>query len=253
MDVLKRDSHVSMYMQLAQKLESDIKTGRYRPFERLPTAKQLAEEYQISRITITQALDILSQQGLVIRKQGKGTFVSGPATQHDLEHIKGIGDGLIEQGFTPEFELIQFEPVTPQSKIKDILELDDQEVVCLKRIYLLNSKAFAYTVSYLPSIAKEISFQDAEKHSALSILEDILEIRIARADASIKIVSAGSEIGKLLKVKSNTKLMSFERLYYSKLGTKIAFSEFYLLPEEYHFEINVLGPLPIGSAIKKSN
>ena len=253
MEVLKRDSHISMYMQLAQKIESDIKTGKYRPFERLPTAKQLAEEYQVSRITVTQALDHLAKQHLIVKKQGKGTFISEPALDYDLSHLEGILNGSVKWKSHHEGELLQFEPVKTEKRIQDLLGIGNQNAVCLKRIYRSEGKAFALLITYLPPAAETVSLKKAKEHTTVSIIEELIGVRISKAEATIKLVPAGRLIGKTLKTSSSKKLLNFERLYISDLGTKIAYSEFYLLPDRFQFELNVQGPLPIEPVDLKHN
>jgi tripartite-type tricarboxylate transporter receptor subunit TctC/DNA-binding GntR family transcriptional regulator len=240
-------------MQLAQRLETDIKSGKYKSHHRLPTVLQLAEEYQVSRITVRQALDHLEKQHLIIKKQGKGTFVSEPEMDYDLSHLEGILNGSVKWKTQHEGDILQFEPVKTEKRIQDLLGIGDQNAVCLKRIYRSEGKAFALLITYLPPAAETVSLKKAKEHSTVSILEDLIGVGISKAEATIKLVPAGRVIGKTLKVSSSRKLINFKRLYISELGTKVAYTEFFLLPDRFQFELNVQGPLPIEPVDLKRN
>ena len=74
-----RDKAIPLYYQLETILRRKILSGDYKPETPLPSEDMLAEEYQVSRITVRQALSSLEQDGLVLRQRGKGTFVSEKA------------------------------------------------------------------------------------------------------------------------------------------------------------------------------
>ena len=78
-----RDKAIPLYYQLETILRNKITSGDYSPARPLPSEDALAEEYEVSRITVRQALSSLEQDGLVIRQRGKGTFVS--ENTHTLE------------------------------------------------------------------------------------------------------------------------------------------------------------------------
>ena len=73
--MIDRTSHISMYAQIAAILESAIQLGELQPDQKIPTEAELMETYNVSRMTSRQAIEILHEKGLVVRKQGKGIFV----------------------------------------------------------------------------------------------------------------------------------------------------------------------------------
>jgi GntR family transcriptional regulator len=86
-DLLKRGQLVPLYYQLEELLESRILTGVWAPDDRLPSERELCEEFNVSRAVVRPALEILERQGRVIRVQGKGTFVAPPKR---LMPIRGL-------------------------------------------------------------------------------------------------------------------------------------------------------------------
>ena len=75
---LKADSSSPLYHQLMQRITADIEQGTYPTGSRIPPEHELEQLYQVSRVTVRRALAELTSEGLLERKQGKGTFVSMP-------------------------------------------------------------------------------------------------------------------------------------------------------------------------------
>ena len=93
-----RDKAIPLYYQLETILRKKISAGDYSPDIPLPSEDALAEEYEVSRITVRQALSSLEQDGLVIRQRGKGTFVSERANTIELPRFTGSIEDLILMG-----------------------------------------------------------------------------------------------------------------------------------------------------------
>ncbi|MFI1400107.1 GntR family transcriptional regulator [Streptomyces sp. NPDC020681] len=84
------------YQWVADKLRQEINDGTHRPGERLPTQEELAERYQVSRATVIQALDVLRESGLIVTRQGSGTFVT---SEPDVLTRPAEGDAIGEHVF----------------------------------------------------------------------------------------------------------------------------------------------------------
>jgi GntR family transcriptional regulator len=70
-------SPVPLYLQVAAVLRRRIEDGHWPPGAKMSTLEELEREFQVARVTVRQAVELLEKQGLVERKQGKGTFVTG--------------------------------------------------------------------------------------------------------------------------------------------------------------------------------
>jgi len=105
---LRRDDSQPLWRQLAGRLRAGIAAGTLSPNARLPVEQELGRVYDISRITVRQAMQQLLNEGLVDRKQGKGTFVADHVVRHDLAELTGIIDQMRAQGLSPQTSLISF-------------------------------------------------------------------------------------------------------------------------------------------------
>ena len=78
--IIDYNSVIPLYEQVANALRADIQGGAFDATKRLPTEEELAEKYGISRITVRRAVGDLVEEGLVEKKQGKGTFIRTPSS-----------------------------------------------------------------------------------------------------------------------------------------------------------------------------
>jgi GntR family transcriptional regulator len=249
---VKRDSHVTLYVQIADQLAQEMVTGKYQPFDRLPSEQELMARFQVSRVTVRQAIAQLLRQGLVVAKQGKGTFVKGPVMRHGLQDLKGFYDTLVFQGLEPETRLLEFAPAAPPPRVAGLMKAKAGErLVVLKRLYYLKSHPFALVAAYLPSAATRVTWEQACEHPIYSVLEEVLAIKIARADVSIRAQQAGKEVASMLDLQPRMPVLVMERVSYSAASEPCEHSVFTIRPETYEFHLSVRGPLQITSSIKK--
>ena len=99
MKKLQAESSSPLYHQLMQRLSEDIERGKYPVGSRIPPEHELEALYNVSRVTVRRALAELTAEGMLERKQGKGTFVSTPRISQDLKSIHSFHDACKQNGF----------------------------------------------------------------------------------------------------------------------------------------------------------
>lgn len=85
--MLKQDAITPLYVQLMEELETSIRNGVYKPGDKIMTEAEMAKEYGVSLITVRKAVGSLMEKGLVVRKQGKGTFVTKPKYSRNMKKL----------------------------------------------------------------------------------------------------------------------------------------------------------------------
>ena len=90
----------SLYQQLADSLRDKIYEGKYAFGDKLPSERSLAEKFGISHLTVRKALAILEEEGMILRVQGKGTFVRAQKYSIDMQHMDGFSSMFGQQGIT---------------------------------------------------------------------------------------------------------------------------------------------------------
>ena len=99
--MLNQDNIVPLYEQLMNILEHDIRTGKYSPGDRIMTESELSKKYGISLITVRKAIGLLTEKGLLIKKQGKGTFVAKPKYSRNIRRLSGFTQMCEQMGVVP--------------------------------------------------------------------------------------------------------------------------------------------------------
>jgi GntR family transcriptional regulator len=215
---LDRAGPEPLYRQLAQRIGASIRAGRLAPGMRLPSEEKLTAHCGVSRITVRQALDELVQQGLVVRRQGKGTFVTAPAVKHDLRRLHGLLGSLFSQADAASARLLRYELRPPPRAIRVRLSLRPrQRALALERLYLIAGRAVAIAEDWL---APEVGAVPRAKAELLST-EDLMRavgIRIRSVQVSIRAEAAGARVGRLLKLPPKAPLLALRRDAYGEDG-----------------------------------
>lgn len=246
---LRRDSAVAMHRQLAQQLRSAIAAGTYKPGDRLPGEPELAERHGVSRITARQAVMHLVRERLVVRRQGKGTFVAEPPVHHDLLDLHGIYDELVARGVNPSTELLAFdERVAPQG-VNERLRSGARRVIHWKRLYLRRDAPFAVSWVYLAPHLRPTREQVAQ-HSTYQLFENLLAVRVSHADLSVRARPATPELRKVLKLRAGAALIALERVSYDADAVPLEYTLYWADAESYEFVLRLRGKVPITSSIQ---
>lgn len=249
---VNRDSATSLYRQIAAQLKAEITEGRFSMNGKLPSELDLTARFGVSRVTVRQAMAQLLEEGFVLRKQGKGTFVAGPKLQHDLHDLRGFYDSLVAQGVEPETRLLEFSAVSCGNKVAPGLTGLDGRCFYLRRLYLVDGAPIALVCAYLPPEAAKVSWQEAAEQPVYGILERLLDVRIVRANVRIRAHPAGTKVGRELRLGPRASVLVMERESFCEAGRIKEHTTFYIRPENYEFLLSAQGPLPIGSSIRNA-
>jgi len=249
---LRRDSHVTLYMQLAKQIEQEIASGKYGPHERLPTEQQFVDALGVSRITVRQALNHLAEGRLIIKKQGKGTFVAGPVERQELQELRGVLEEITLQGMVPVTKLLRFGVVkAPAGILKELRVENTKELVLLERLYSLEDAPIGLLQTYFAPFSPMITWQQADMHTTYEIIEDLVGIPIG-ADVSIRGKPAGRDIAKVLNMPAKSPLLAFGRLSLSTAGDPLESTQFHIKSESYEFTMKVKGAVPLSPTLKEA-
>jgi GntR family transcriptional regulator len=247
---LRRDSHIAMHRQLAQQLREAIARGAYRPGDRLPTEPELAARHGVSRITARQAVMQLVRDGLVVRRQGKGSFVAEPPVHHDLVDLRGIYDELVARGVNPTTELLDYAERAPPANVAERLRSGTRKVLHYQRLYLRRGEPFAVSWAYLAPALPKMPRELVAAHTTYHLFESFMHLKISHADLSVRARAASPELRKLLRLRSRTPLIALERVSYLADGTPAEFTLYCANAENYEFVLKVRGKVPITSSMQ---
>ena len=107
--MISQNSSKPLYVQVKESLEKDIKSKKYSIDSKLPSEKKLCEMFEVSRITIRQALELLENGGMTYSVPGKGTFVKSSAIDSRLQKISSFGETLEQMGYSGYTKIVSYE------------------------------------------------------------------------------------------------------------------------------------------------
>jgi GntR family transcriptional regulator len=246
---LRRDSAVAMHRQLAQQLRGAIAQGAYKPGDRLPGEPELAERHGVSRITARQAVMHLVREKLVVRRQGKGTFVAQPPVHHDLLDLHGIYDELVAQGVNPATELLEFAERVAPAGVNERLQSGARKVIHWKRLYLRRGEPFAVSWVYLAPTLRPTRDQVAQ-YSTYQLFESVVDVKVSHADLSLRARAPSAELRKVLRLRAGVPLIALERVSYDAASTPLEYTLYWANAESYEFVLRLRGQVPITSSIQ---
>lgn len=236
MKKLESESSSPLYHQLMQRLQEDIERGTYAIGSRIPPEHQLEQLYNVSRVTVRRALAELTADGLLEKKQGKGTFVSTPRISQDLKSIHSFHDACKQNGFQGATRVIHVQET--EADAADVQELNlraGDKVLETLRVctadgvpVVLEENHFSMAYSYLEN--------ENLSGSLYSVLRDY-GIEPKQATHDISMAFATESQAKLLEVEPGAPLMRLHEVVYDQKGRPLHNSLQLIRGEKFVFRI----------------
>lgn len=236
-----RDKSVPLYYQIATILRRKILTGEFPPGAPLHSEEALKNEFQVSRITIRQALSLLEQEGLIVRRRGKGTFVSEKAGQVESAKLTGSMEDLISMGIQTSARILDMNMIEAPDDIREHLKLSrSARVLRIEKIRFVEKEPFSHVINYLPSdIGEKIVRDSLTVKPLLMILEEDLGIP---ADDAIQIVEAtiaDAMVAPLLEIRVGDPLLKAERTVFDRARRPIEHVSVLYRADKYCYRVKL--------------
>lgn len=223
-------------------LRDRIVSGEARPRSRLPSEPMLAEQYGISRVTVRRALDQLASEGLIERRAGSGTFVSGMGTGMPVvADLSNVLTHLVEMGRRTGVKLLSFSYGDPSPAVAEALGLDAGERVQRSvRVRLIDGQPFSHLTTFVPERIG-ISYSEADLASTplLELLERTGQVA-ERANQSIGAALAGPDVAAALDLDIGAALLSLTRVVLDPAGRGIEYLQALYRPDRYSFNMDLM-------------
>lgn len=236
---------IPLYYQLENLLRERIMSGVFGAGSRLPTENELIRQYGVSRITVRQALSALAEEGLIERRQGKGTFATErKPKRREIEgqvDLTASLDELIAAGGESAFNVIEMNRVEADLHEADLLAVEPGDVVYrIKRINLRVAKPLGVTINYLPAeIGERLSAEEIRFGSILRLIETKFGVKLKSAKQQISAALADPSIARVLDVRVGSPLLSIERTVFSNDDRPLEYAQSLYGADLYSYVINL--------------
>ncbi|MGC8521737.1 MAG: GntR family transcriptional regulator [Steroidobacteraceae bacterium] len=229
---LDADSTLPLYQQLQRALRQAIETRLIGPDDALPPERDVAEDFHISRITVRKAIDGLVSEGLLMRRQGAGTFVCA-RVEKNFSKLTSFSEDMRARGRTPRSVWLRKSEgsVTPE----EALTLRSSPGTPVYRFHRIRYADDApMSIEYATVLASCLPSLDAVESSLYEALERAGN-RPVRALQRLRAVLFTAEQAKLLQIRERDAGLLVERVGFMKDGRAMEFTQSYFRGDIYDF------------------
>ena len=226
MSKLSMDSDIPLYSQLVSIIKRNISAGTLGTGALLPSEAELCRTFDVSRSTVRQAIGELESEGLVVRKQGRGTFVAEPKMRRRTENVYSFTSEINAMGMNPSSTILEFEVISPSPDIVSMLELGTHNTPIYRftRIRNVNGQPLILETSFYPTyIYPKLTRELLETHSFYSLLYEEGIVPYSAVD-SYEAVILGRREAELLGCRPGSCAFSVQRRTRTEAGVVYEFT-----------------------------
>jgi GntR family transcriptional regulator len=234
-------SPVPLYIQVASALRRRIETGQWRQGQQISTLEALEQEFEVARVTVRQAVELLQDEGLVRRHQGRGTFVADKLEDKHWLKLETTWDSLIESIRDNVPTMIRVEDAPAQPKLADGEGRPAGEYVFLRSVQLKNGSPYALVDLHLDRAVYEQSPQAFLTQTALPIVATMKGADIEHAHQTMVIGAADPSAAALLKVPLGTPTAECHCVVTNRKGIAIYVADIVYRNDCVKLHIDLLG------------
>jgi GntR family transcriptional regulator len=228
-----------LYQQIKALITQSLQSGEWKPGELIPSEVELAGRYKVSQGTVRKAIDELAAEHLVVRRQGKGTFVAShnEARAH-FRFLKLMPDEGVPQHF--EHDYLEVKRIRAPAEVARLLDLKSGDaVVYIKR---LMSDAGAPTILeelWLPGqLFKGLTAERLAEYKGpmYGLFESEFGTRMIRATEKIRAIAADAATAQALKVAEGTPLLCADRVSFTYGDKAVELRRGLYLTAKHHYQ-----------------
>lgn len=179
------------HSRLLEQLQALVQETRDQGNTCLPSERELCERFDVSRVTVRNALAVLEQQGEIYRVQGKGAFVSKEKFRQPLSSLTSFTEDMDSQGMVSGAKILALDTIPATAKIARLLSLPpDSHVVLLRRLRLINGEPIAIENCYLPpAVGDPVRAQMQDNSSLYALMQSLCGVTPVWAEQSFEVGS----------------------------------------------------------------
>jgi GntR family transcriptional regulator len=238
------DSNIPYYIQLIDAIKRKISRKEWKPGDQIPTEPELCVLYGVSRTVVRQALREIELEGLILRKKGKGTFVTEPKVSESLvQKLTGFYQDMVERGLNPTTRVLKHEvqPATPT--VAQYLHLAPGEpVFCIERLrFIGEGEPINLVTTYIPyALCPQLEHYDLSNQSLYSVLEKDFGLVVSHGRRTVEAVPASGRESELLQVGECEPLLRLDSITYLDDGRPLEYYQAVHRGDRSRFEVELV-------------
>jgi GntR family transcriptional regulator len=242
---LARPKSHPLYVVVAETIKGRIQSREYGVGERIPPARELEEEFNVSGITIRKAIELLTAEGWVEPRQGYGTVVTNNT------------NGMMEIAITGNFrewlnsatghsvklnaKVLEISQVQPPPRVQELLAVSPSTPVWrMKRVRIFHKRPVSHFLNYWRTdVCGKLPKAEVESRSFIEVFQKESGIKLQRLDQNVKASVADMELSEILEVDYGAPLFYVENDYFADSDNPIVITHMYYRGDSYVYKASI--------------
>ena len=231
-------SAVPLFAQVQASLRTEILANRLPPGAKLPSEAALESSFGVSRITVRQALSALNAEGLIVKVNGKGSFVTRPANAPYLGPLTGFYEHIRSGGDEARGKTLSVRESKASSVAAAALRIEPgTPLLTATLLRFVNDEPIAYGVMHAePALTRALLAQDLNMNDVMVVLESCLGYRLKSSHIEAGALAAGKMRGRLLEVDKATPLLRIRFTPHDVTDKPLVFTEMYFRADRFSYK-----------------
>lgn len=205
---INQDSPNPLYIQIKDTILDYLEHKDVNKNTLLPSERELSELFQVSRMTVRKSLDLLTDDGILFRVPGKGTYTKVSKIEQPLLVLTSFTEAIKQEGYTPGSKLLDLQELTGSDYICQQLGICvASRVIFIKRLRYVDNLPFCLACSYLPyHLGKDLTEIELQNESLYSLFYKKSNVSIKKTKLFIEAIDADKTDALFLTIKSGSSL-----------------------------------------------
>ncbi|HEM6219780.1 TPA: GntR family transcriptional regulator [Streptococcus suis] len=223
------------YITIHDKLKEQIDKGVWKVGQRLPSERDLAEEFGVSRMTLRQGITLLVEEGVLQRKVGSGTYVASTRVQEKMRGTTSFTELVQLQGKEPSSHLLSYIRTKPNDKEVEYLALAKGEyIIRMERVRFADNVPVVYEVASIPErLIKNVPKEHVTNHFFKTLIDN--GYRIGTSKQTIFARLASEKVANYLQISKNQAILALKQVSYLEDGQAFEYVNSQYVGERFEF------------------
>lgn len=235
---LVSDAMVPLYQQLHETILKKVESGEYGPGDRIPSEQQLSEMYGVSRITVRNALKRLVDEDILVKKHGKGTFVTMPEYVESLFAGGSFTESCLQISAVPGTHIIASEKITADAELASHLEMTEgSQAICLTRLRIVDGLPAIFEKDYFQPRFDFLMQIDLQDKSILDVIRKYTGMQLKEFADVFDVCNATDFQAHQLDCAPGTPLLYIKQTVYAEKRRLMYFNKQYIRTDRYKYAV----------------
>jgi GntR family transcriptional regulator len=231
---------VPRYYQVYTVLSQRVREGEWSAASPMPTEQEFAASFGVSRVTIRKALNMLQEEKLILRQQGRGTFALPPPRRPSRANFSGLLENIVDFELHTRVRVLAFGKVALPEEAARLLECEPgTRALKIVRVRSDSQTPFSFTTCYVPEPEADRLTEDALGNRTVSSALETAGVVTTSAEQRLSATVAGIEVAKQLKIEVGAPLISMTRVMRNEQGRPVEVIHALYRPDKYEYRVNL--------------